>query len=275
MVTWENYEEYMMLHVDGELKEAESQALLAFVRQHPELQEELRMYQASVLLPEPALTFPGKEALLKPAQGGRTISLGNWKAYSAAAAIVFAILVLASRWMRDDRTSETARTTAVVKHETVTPLPEKDNRPLVNPQVSGSVKETPVIRREEGRSIARHSVHSTTKQIAKKSLPSPQTELAALRPVEAAIQQRVPDIESLQPINTHDFIVQEELSAERLAKKQSDVLAWLPEEKQQGLQTLRDNIDQRIEKAKNLKESLRDTHLALKLGNKELFVINF
>ena len=52
---------------------------------------------------------------------------------------------------------------------------------------------------------------------------------------------------------------------------------WLPvnEEKREGLQSLKENLDSRLAKAKNIKNNLKDTELALRIGNKELFTINF
>lgn len=61
-----NYEEFFLLYVDNELSKAARQEVEAFVHANPDLEEELLMLKQSKLRPDAAITFQGKEALLKP-----------------------------------------------------------------------------------------------------------------------------------------------------------------------------------------------------------------
>lgn len=61
-----NYEEFFLLYVDNELPKAERQEVEAFVHDNPDLEEELIMLKQSKLRPDAAITFQGKESLMKP-----------------------------------------------------------------------------------------------------------------------------------------------------------------------------------------------------------------
>ena len=87
MVNWENYEEQIMLYVDGELTGEQQQALFDFLELHPELKAELKMYQTTTSVPDPAQVFEGKELLLRPVSERKVISLRQWWTYGAAAGI--------------------------------------------------------------------------------------------------------------------------------------------------------------------------------------------
>ena len=65
-----NYEEFFLLYVDNELTKAERQQVETFVHDNPDLEEELIMLKQSKLRPDAAITFAGKEALMKPEDAG-------------------------------------------------------------------------------------------------------------------------------------------------------------------------------------------------------------
>lgn len=60
-----NYEEYFLLYVDNELPAAAKTMVDVFVKENPDLQEELLMLQQSVVKPD-AIHFSAKDGLLKP-----------------------------------------------------------------------------------------------------------------------------------------------------------------------------------------------------------------
>lgn len=88
MVTWENYEEYMVLHADGELQATEEEALMAFVAEHPELKDELELCGAVKLAPDTTIVYANKEALMKPVPATKkVIVMPMWQRYAVAAGV--------------------------------------------------------------------------------------------------------------------------------------------------------------------------------------------
>lgn len=65
-----NYEEFFLLYVDNELTKAERAEVEAFVHDNPDLEEELVMLRQTTLRPDAAITFQGKQDLLKPENAG-------------------------------------------------------------------------------------------------------------------------------------------------------------------------------------------------------------
>jgi len=277
MVTWENYEEYMILHVDGELSDAERKALLEFLQVHPELQDELKMYQSARLMPDTALVYNGKEALLKPVPNGKVISLGQWWRYGAAAGVALVMLFAASRWINNGNDTE-AGDHKVAKTKTSTGNPSVSG-PLHPTQSSFDPKgqpqiNTPVIRREESISVARHSVHSNTKSQVIQNASSNKTELEIVKPVVYELE-----VASIEPalIDPVQIPVAEQVPQEtRKEEYRKDFIARLPvdSEKKEGLRGLKENISAKVEQARSFPATIKETAVALKIGNKE-FTINF
>ena len=86
-ITTDNYEEYFYRYCEGELATEERAAVEAFAAQHPELAEELSLYDPDLKLEEAPLPYPDKERLLR--HEGKVVPLWRW----AAAACVAAVLV--------------------------------------------------------------------------------------------------------------------------------------------------------------------------------------
>ncbi len=72
-----NYEEFLMLYIDGELSSEEQQAVEHFLQQNPDVKEELDLLQQTVLQPE-HIVFVDKKALFKTDSG---INLTNYEEY--------------------------------------------------------------------------------------------------------------------------------------------------------------------------------------------------
>ncbi len=64
MINRNNYEEFFLMYVDGELSAAQKETVEAFVKQNPDLKEELNMLRQAVLLPEEDIFFD-KTSLFK------------------------------------------------------------------------------------------------------------------------------------------------------------------------------------------------------------------
>jgi hypothetical protein len=77
MINRNNYEEYMLLYIDGELSSDERQAMDAFLQVNPDLKEELELLQQTILRPE-QIAFTDKNTLYKKEEG---INLSNYQEY--------------------------------------------------------------------------------------------------------------------------------------------------------------------------------------------------
>ena len=93
MVTWENYEEYLMMQADGELSPAEAQELQAFVTLHPELRKEMAAYELTKFAPDTAQLYGDKQSLLKPVGDVRMFVIPNWVKYGIAAGLLLLVAV--------------------------------------------------------------------------------------------------------------------------------------------------------------------------------------
>lgn len=77
MINRHNYEEYFILYMDNELSTGERRLVEAFVKQYPDLKEELDVLLQYKLVPDANIIFDGKEELMK-VNGDTPISLNNY-----------------------------------------------------------------------------------------------------------------------------------------------------------------------------------------------------
>jgi hypothetical protein len=288
MVTWENYEEYMLLSADGELNEAEQVSLQAFIALNPELQKEFEAYSIARFVPDNMIVYQQKDLLLKEEPQKKTIAFKGWWAYSAAAGIAAIIGIWALR--------EPAQPPVVV-HNT----PAKVAPAIVIPAVVAEQKElhsSPV----KTIAIENQPVHQPTATIAKTKKskneepnnrakitqpviapevvhPQPVApETIAQVPVpEKSVRPEVSEIKStLRPELTPEPEAMEPKTIEtRTRRSNIDVLALLDINEGQGVTEFKSIVSEKLEKAKEIKNNIRGTDVSLKLGKKEIFVLRF
>lgn len=92
MITLENYEEYMMMHADGELQPHEEVALQAFLNNNPSLKAEMALYESARLTPDHSLVYAQKESLMKPLAEKKVIALPRFRTYAIAAGVAALIV---------------------------------------------------------------------------------------------------------------------------------------------------------------------------------------
>jgi hypothetical protein len=155
MINWENYEEYMMMHTDGELSAAEEQELMSFLYEHPELQSELTAFSMSKMIPDTTIIYTKKDTLLQPATEKKVIAFPVWKKYAVAAGVA-AILFLSFYKLTTDATEPTTtvaantqpavNTTPIGNTENntaATAATEQNTAPAAQPQQQVAVAGTP------------------------------------------------------------------------------------------------------------------------------------
>lgn len=99
MVTIDNYEYYFYQYAEGLLTEAERADVEAFAQQHPDLAEELSLYDPAVKAEAAPELFPDKESLLRH----EPVRLPVWR-WAAAACV--AGLLLVGVWQFAGRSSQ-------------------------------------------------------------------------------------------------------------------------------------------------------------------------
>lgn len=161
MITWENYEEYMVMHADGELTPAQEQELMSFLYEHPELQSELTAFTMTKMIPDTQETYARKTSLLKPepviapvaTENTKVIALPVWRRYAVAAGI--AAFMLASGY-GIYVTNNNTNTTSIATNTPPSALPATPTNSFSLPQkvvaaneVKPSVEETAITATEK------------------------------------------------------------------------------------------------------------------------------
>jgi len=77
MINRNNYEEYLLMYLDGELSPSDIKMVEAFLETNPDIKDECLLLQQTILQPE-TIEFPAKHTLYRKAEG---ISLINYHEY--------------------------------------------------------------------------------------------------------------------------------------------------------------------------------------------------
>lgn len=286
MVTWENYEEYMLLYADNELNEAEVKTLMAFVEEHPELKKELNAYAATKLVPDKELVFENKDILLKKG-GSDTIALNRWYYYAAAAAVLFfAVFIVNREQVKNENTAPIAKTESKAAHPITGDTAGKDLHSLpVNPvatetTVADNKPATTTIKKHTApvkKAIKTYTpqtqktqdiyvAQDEPKKTERPTVVSTENKPALAVNTQADKKQEVPAVTKSTP---------EEPNAAPEEESKKGLLAWLPirKEKKEGVTALADAVNDKLEKVKKLKNNLKDADVTVKIGNTELFVV--
>ena len=87
-----NYEEWMVDYIEGNLSEADKKELDEFLEFHPELKSELELFGQTKLAPDNNIVFVNKE-MLKKHEVAKVIPMRNWVKYSTAIAAALLLFV--------------------------------------------------------------------------------------------------------------------------------------------------------------------------------------
>ena len=145
VVNRNNYEEYLIAYIDNELNDQEKIDFFKFAMAHPQVKEELAVYQQTKLQPEKEIVFANKEVLYRREEKVKVISMQWWKIAVAAAVILGIGLTTVS---------------ILNKKETVVPgdVATKDNQPKKENTIPVKTEQTnPVTIKEDEGTIAKTS----------------------------------------------------------------------------------------------------------------------
>lgn len=268
MVNMENYEEYLLLHADGELSEADEKALDAFLDEHPELRHEQELYMTTKLPADTNMVYEGKEQLLK--KPGRVMVLKQWRSYAAAAGIVLA-MVLVWKWQRPGQTTinivqvNNSKTIITAPTDTVTRKQKTEEDHIASTGTREHIKEPhPPLQTNPK---THHYVNLKQENL-------PETEALAtldVLPVKAMPEAPVP----VAPKAISVEVPRVQLPAPEAKENVSGaLLARLPV-KEESIGTLASAVNDKLEKVRNIKDNIKNTDLSVRLGNRELFVVRF
>lgn len=275
MVTLENYEEYIVLQMDGELDAAGQEQLEAFMQLHPELREELSMYENTRLIPDTTVVFEHKESLLRNEPGGRVINFIGWFRYGAAAGLILLIALGVMKWTGDDTSNNIV---VVDKIEQMsTPIAKSDDTAVSRPQ-----QEEAVIVKQEAATKKENRISPV--------VPTQKIEVADVEEERKTMRVDVPErmeIAGLDKLSA-DRTTPTEYEAVALPAQpkiqepapiqpEREALAWLPisDDRKEGLSMIGEVISARVDKVKEVRDNIKNTDLAVKLGKKEIFTIRF
>lgn len=272
MVNMKNYEEYMLLYADKELSKEEEQALLAFVAEHPELQKELDAYMATQLQPEAGLVFADKDSLLKQEGGGKTMWLGGWKTYAAAASVIL-FVVLFNLYSGDETVTETpiAKKDTITTPVTTTPKeaivktteeePEEDKLQSTQPVNAVAVETTVQPQPKNTQNDKQTNTEENIKEEeAMELLTTSSNEMVAVhQPAETLQEVEMPDAATVVEI----------------MKPEKNTAVQLPniDGSKQLLAELAGAVTEKLTNAQQIRNDLKDTDLVVRVGKKQLFTV--
>ena len=197
-ITTDNYEYYFYQYAEGQLTEAERIEVEAFLQQHPDLADELSLYDSGLKLEPTPVVFPDKESLLqhKPV----LVPIWRWAAVACVAA-----LLLVSVWQFTERTPQQP----VVAEMSPMESPTKVVTELC-PQRSAeeiNTSKSPVLKSVPPTNIKAKAVAESAPAVAQHETLSEESLLAETKPTEP---QRAIATETTVIIYTDILLVPEE-----------------------------------------------------------------
>lgn len=209
--TVDDYESMMLSYVDGELPADETARLKSWLKEHPEAQQEMALFQVVKLEPDNAVVFENKASLYRSSR--KTIKMAYW--WGATAAAVLTGLII---WLLPAGNHHNSQPIAgAVTHEAVKP-PVSQPAPIPAPVPAPQKTETPAdahvapVRPEVAHTPANRTAIRNKEAAQVKSTPAPQ-QLQNNNTVAAApVPADMPVISTLpSPRNTSEEVVEKHL----------------------------------------------------------------
>lgn len=146
-----NYQEYFLLYIDGELNEADKEAVETFVLQNPSLQEEFTLLKGTVL-PAEQLIFRDKQSLYRREKKLRPVVISiRWASLAAAAVLAIVALLVFNKGSEPDPVAGTTPAIkvqqpapGVEKQEVLPELPANNNTTIAEAPVKTAKQVAPV-----------------------------------------------------------------------------------------------------------------------------------
>lgn len=290
MITWNNYEEYMMMHADGELKPAEEQELMNFIFEHPELQNELAAFSMTKLIPDNTITYSKKDTLTKPEHTTKTIPFPNWKRSAIAASVVALVCFSFYKATMQPEIDQNLTNTNITSTTTIagTATNSYHNKTNENKNSAASTTYNTIPNQMHENSLA--TVQQPTK--TKKNTAAPKSvQIQNSNQVEIAnnVVTHTPTVEAIDKIEPlyANLTENEKNNFDVAVTKVPDVTIYIDkgqtsqsfldklpidELKKEGMENVASALASGYDKVNALRHSLSESSITLKLQNKKLTV---
>lgn len=290
MITWKNYEEYMMMHADGELKPAEEQELMSFLYDHPELQHELTAFSMAKLIPDAELVYDNKAALLQPIQEKKVIAFPSWRRYAVAASV--AAIVSITFFKLSNNTPDNPAIAAVEPKTISTIAPETSPiteaaQPAVIATVDEAANEAAAMHASKPRAkVAPHNAYAAVHATKGNNLPidgnrnpvQPIT-VKAITKAEDYMTANAVAIEKSEPEKYEPEIVTNVPALaiqiqEEVATPQQSILNNLPinDLKKQGMEQVATALASGYDRVNAIRHGIAETNISLRIEKRKLIV---
>jgi hypothetical protein len=275
MVTWDNYEEYMVMHADGELNASEEQALQAFISGHKELQSEMALYEQIRLSPDTTEVFVNKGQLLKQEPAGRVISLKQWRSYGIAAGLAALLCLGIMKWLQPVNRPAIITDAQPLHHKTTSPAVI---RPTATVTTMTTVNNIPKQARNTNKTPQK--TNNTIAIVEQARLPIKDetmsiTKMDIIAPKIAA--NAAPATVAMETIPVNNTAITAIEADENLPKVRKDLLDILTatDGDRPGMEAIKSVVASSIQQVQQIKKNIKQTDISFKIGGREIAVINF
>ena len=177
-ITLTNYEEWLVLYIDNELKGGQRKAIEKFMADNPSVEKELALLQRSKLQPE-QIIFAGKEFLYRKEEKVRAVPVRWWR-IAAAAVLLLGIglttaIVVNKRSSGEEPIVKAAGTEKKTNPENpvITPV-KKENTAINETAVADNAGKvfTPAVKQDNKNTVVKNN-HPVVKDKIPVNIPSP------------------------------------------------------------------------------------------------------
>jgi len=292
MITRENYEEYMMMHADGELSPSQEQELMSFLYEHPELQHELTAFNMAKLIPDDNLVYTRKVSLLKPEGSAAVIPFAPWKRYAIAAGVA-ALVMLGGyniwNYTIDESTAVVATRDGDTTHRpaegavainkvpetipatSVTPVEVKEPATIITDEkqktaIKGLAKVEPGKMANAKQLAAAQDVHANATAIAANETP-----INTVKPAALVVYKNIPEISSAVVTNVPPAAI---YVYEGNNETKASIVDKLPidELKKEGMENVVTAMANGYDKINAIKQGISETVVSFKVEKRKLIV---
>jgi hypothetical protein len=288
MITLDNYEEYMMMHADGELQPHEEVALQAFINNNPTLKAEMALYQSARLTPDHSLVYTQKDALMKPMAEKKIIAMPRFRTYAIAAGVAALIVFTVGALYLSNSTDHNVSPVAASLPSNST-LPAVSNVPQQQLAVTApSAQHTAVHTPQEV--TKRPTASHTTVLPEKKNNSTGMANVKQVRinNIDGLAAKRKQQIINSMPVNSINELPVNRTQPAALALatvpgyempkiENEERPSWidklpLEEHKKKNLATMALAVANKCEQISEFKENITKKHVSLKVEHKNLIV---